>query len=48
MEVRGRIYTEAVLVPGKNPDTHWIGNWLRPRANLDLLERDKFLVLAGT
>jgi hypothetical protein len=27
--------------PGRKPSIHWIGKWVNPRANLDILERKK-------
>jgi hypothetical protein len=34
--------------PGRlNPSTHWIGDWLDPRAGLDGVEKKKFLTLPG-
>jgi hypothetical protein len=36
------------FTPGeKVPGTHWIGNWVDPRAGLDDLEERKFLNLPG-
>jgi hypothetical protein len=29
------------------PGTHWIGDWVGPRAGLDDVEKRKFLTLAG-
>jgi hypothetical protein len=34
--------------PGERaPDTHWIGVWVDPRADLDDVEKRKFLTLPG-
>jgi hypothetical protein len=34
------------FTPGeKAPGTHWIGGWVNPRANLDDVEKKKFLPL---
>jgi hypothetical protein len=36
------------FIPGEwDPDTHWIGDWVNPRAGLDDLEKRKFLTLLG-
>jgi hypothetical protein len=34
--------------PGRfTPDNHWIGDWVDPRAGLDIVEKRKFLTLPG-
>jgi hypothetical protein len=33
--VSGQHHSPADLLPGKEPDTHWIRGWLDPRAGLD-------------
>jgi hypothetical protein len=39
-------FTLRLLYPrGKSPDTHWIGGWVDPRADLDDLEKKNFLTL---
>jgi hypothetical protein len=36
------------FTPGeKAPATHWIGGWVDPRADLDDVEKRKFLTLPG-
>jgi hypothetical protein len=35
MEMSGQPHTPAVLHPEKTPGTHWVGDWLGPRAGLD-------------
>ena len=35
------------IPPGRNPNIHWIGGWMVPRAVLDTLENTKSLSLAG-
>jgi hypothetical protein len=36
------------FTPGKRaPGTHWIGDWVGPRAGLDDVEKRKFLTLPG-
>jgi hypothetical protein len=44
----GKAKTEGRFTPGKEPPgTHWIGGWLDLRADLDDLEKRKFLILPG-
>jgi hypothetical protein len=31
----------------RNPDAHWIGGWMGPRAGLDCMQKRKFLTLPG-
>jgi hypothetical protein len=38
MEVRGELKDTAVLPPGRNTGTPWIGDWVGPRAGLDISE----------
>jgi hypothetical protein len=46
--VSGQLHVPAALPPGeKDPDTHWIGGWVDPRAGLDDLEKRKFLTPPG-
>jgi hypothetical protein len=41
-------FTTRPLYPqGKNPRTHWIGDWVYPRASLDDAVKTKFLTLPG-
>jgi hypothetical protein len=35
MEMSGQPHATPALPPGKNPNTHWIGNWVGPRAGTD-------------
>jgi hypothetical protein len=36
------------FTPGERPPgTHWIGDWVDPRADLDDMEKRKFLTLPG-
>jgi hypothetical protein len=46
--VSGQIHAPAAL-PRKerNPGTHWIGDWVGPRAGLGDVEKRKFLTLPG-
>jgi hypothetical protein len=38
----------SVSRPGRfTPGTHWIGDWVDPRASLDDVEKRKFLTLLG-
>lgn len=39
MEVSGQLHALAALPPGNNPDTHWIGVWVGPKASLDVLQK---------
>jgi hypothetical protein len=44
MGVSGQGHAPAALYPrGKDPDTHWIGGWVGPRAGLDAGARRKIL-----
>ena len=43
MEVKGQHHAPATLSSGKNPNTHWIGDWVDPRADLDVLEKEETL-----
>jgi hypothetical protein len=46
--VSGQIQAPAALPPGERAlGTHWIGDWLEPRAGLDDVEKRKFLFLLG-
>jgi hypothetical protein len=37
------------FTPGERaPGTHWIGGWVGPRADLDDVEKRKFLTLPGS
>jgi hypothetical protein len=46
--VNGQLHAPAALPPGKEPPgTHWIRDWVDPRAGLDDLEKRKFLTLPG-
>jgi len=37
MEVSGKLYVTAALIPGN----HWIRDWLGPRADMDSVEKKK-------
>jgi hypothetical protein len=44
----GQLHAPAALPPGERaPGTHWIGGWVDPRADLDDVEKKKFLALPG-
>jgi hypothetical protein len=46
--VSGHLHGPVTLIPGKQPSgTHWIGGWVGPRADLDDVEKRKFLTLPG-
>jgi hypothetical protein len=46
--VSGQLHAPAALPPGKGPPgTHWIRDWVGPRAGLDGMERRKFLTQPG-
>jgi hypothetical protein len=47
MEVSGKRYAVAILSPGKNSDTHWIGGWLGPTADLEEFGETKSFAPAG-
>jgi hypothetical protein len=41
-------FTPRLFTPGERaPGTHWIGDWVDPRAGLDDVEKRKFLILPG-
>jgi hypothetical protein len=47
MEVSGQFHTPDALPPGvRDPDTHWIGIWLGPRAGLDAVAKRKYPIIA--
>jgi len=37
VEVIGQLDAMAGLTPWKDPDIHWIGGWVNPRAGVDVL-----------
>jgi hypothetical protein len=44
MGVSGHPHAPAALYPrGKDPDTHWIGDWVHLRGSLDTETRGKIL-----
>jgi len=46
MEVTGQLHAPATLPPGERaPLTHWIGDWMGPRAGLDAMMRGKKTLL---
>jgi hypothetical protein len=48
MEVIGQLHDPAALPSGKiGSDTHWIGDWVSPRAGLDAVKRRNIPAPAG-
>jgi len=47
MKVSGQLHTSAALTPGKSPNTHWIGEWVDPRAGLDAVAKRKSRLYRG-
>jgi hypothetical protein len=46
--VSGQLHAKAALPPEKAPPgSHWIGDWVDPRAGLEDVEKRKFLTLPG-
>jgi hypothetical protein len=54
VDVQTRVFLTSALLGGEwsasrpgrfTPGTHWIGGWVGPRADLDDVERRKFLAL---
>jgi hypothetical protein len=44
----GQLHAPAALAPGeRSRGTHWIGGWVDPRADMDDVEKRKFLILTG-
>jgi len=41
MEVSSQLYAPAALPLGRAPDTHWIEDWVSPRASLDAVAKRK-------
>jgi hypothetical protein len=42
MEVSGQLHAPDALPPEKEPPgTHWIGDWVGPRAGLDVVSKRK-------
>jgi hypothetical protein len=41
MEMSGQFQAPAALAPGRDPRTHWIGDWVGPRAGLDAVVKRK-------
>jgi hypothetical protein len=39
MEFSGQLHASAALFPGKDPRTHWIEDWVGPRAGLDAVTK---------
>jgi hypothetical protein len=48
MEVSGQFHAPAALPTGETaPGTHWLGGWVGPIADLDVMEKRKILPLPG-
>jgi hypothetical protein len=48
MEVSGQLHAPAALPRGERTrGTHWIGDWMDPRADLDVVEKRKILLVPG-
>jgi hypothetical protein len=45
--VSGQLHAPAALLLGKEPNTHWIGGWVDPRASLHDMEKWKFFIVLG-
>jgi hypothetical protein len=43
MELSGLFQTPVALTQGKNPDAHWIGAWMGPKAGLCVLEKPRIV-----
>jgi len=43
--VSGQLHAPTILIPRKDPGTHWIEGWMGPRAHLDLIEKIKITFL---
>ena len=41
MEVSGQLNAPGAIPPGKNRSTHWIGDFVGPRAGLGVVEKGK-------
>jgi hypothetical protein len=44
MEVKGQHHAPTAMSSDKNPSTYWIGDWVDPRADLDVLEKIETLL----
>jgi hypothetical protein len=42
MEVSGQFHTLATLSSRKNPQYHYIGGWVSPKASLDMVMKRKY------
>jgi hypothetical protein len=47
MEVSGQLHATVALAPGKNPNAHWIGDWVGTRLGLDAIKKRNILPLPG-
>jgi hypothetical protein len=47
LEVSVQLHAPVALTPVKAPGNKWIGNWVGPKASLDVMEKWKFLTLPG-
>jgi hypothetical protein len=45
MEVSGQLHVPVALRRGFHLRSHWIGDWMGPRAGLDLIEKTKIMPL---
>jgi hypothetical protein len=45
LEVSGQLHAPATLLVGKAPGTHWIEDWVNPRASLGDMEKRTFFTL---
>jgi hypothetical protein len=48
MVVSGQHHAPVALSPVKNLGTHLIAGWVGPKADLDILEKKKYLASVGT
>jgi hypothetical protein len=45
--VSGQLHSRPLYPGERAPGNHWIGGWVDPRADLDYVEKRKFLTLPG-
>jgi hypothetical protein len=41
MEMSGQFHATAALIPGKEPGTHWIEDWVDPIVGMDAMGKTK-------